>query len=127
MENEKFNFQKELIIAFDCDDTLVMWNADMSWTHKAQGTLEFNAVPSLEDPKWVYLKPHHGHIEILKKHKKQGYGIVVWSAGGAWWAREVVKVLQLQDYVDVTMAKPVRCYDDIEPNQFLEREYLRYE
>lgn len=122
------NLIQENVAAFDCDDTLVMWNADMSWMRKAKGCLLFNAVPSLEDPKWIYLKPHQKHIDDLKKLKDQGYGIVVWSAGGAWWAREVVRVLQLKDYVDLTMAKPSRCYDDLEMNQALgDRIYLPFE
>ena len=116
---EMHHFKDELTAFFDCDDTLVKWNANMSWREGSEGVLQFNSVQDLEVPQWMYLKPHKIHIEKLKVLKKNGYGIVVWSAGGSWWAREVVRVLQLENYVDVVMCKPARCYDDLTIEQAL--------
>ena len=65
------------------------------------------------------------HIQQLKNHKARGHVVVVWSQGGADWARKVVEELGLVEYVDVTIAKPMWYYDDIDSTLFMgKRTYL---
>lgn len=104
---------KEPIVFFDVDDTLVSW--EHYGTFK-EGMIEFTS-PNSNHPMW--LEPVPEHIKAMKNHKLRGHTVVVWSAGGADWAEEVVIKLGLRPYVDVVMSKPNWYYDDIPSNEFL--------
>lgn len=111
---------KESTIFIDCDDTLVMWG-------KAKRGQKVVAVTNTLDGSQDYLRPHKGHIKILKDRKARGSFIVVWSAGGYAWAESVVKALKLQDYVDLVMTKPHAYVDDKKSEEFMgEHIYLPY-
>jgi hypothetical protein len=120
---------------FDVDDTLVMWNATPE--ELAERGVDFECPGShtiidgeiKETPPWKErLLPHRKHIEQLKKHKMRGHTIVVWSAGGYDWAAAVVKALQLENFVDLVISKPIWCYDDLQPNEFIPKpQYMKDE
>lgn len=113
------HIDEDKLVSFDCDDTLVMWNEEKGHQQPYAGALEFD----LWDSK-VYLTPHHKHIKKLIGYKRAGYKVIVWSMGGNAWAREVVRVLQLEDHVDLIMSKPSILYDDMPLNEaFGRRKY----
>jgi hypothetical protein len=111
----------------DVDDTLFMWNASAE-------QLEKNGI-SVSAPAGVWLNsegievacpaytqlllPHRKHIEQLKKHRIRGHTIIVWSAGGYDWAEAAVRALGLEDTVDLVISKPIWCYDDLQPNEYM--------
>lgn len=95
-------------IFFDVDDTLVMWFT------QSDDLLAFNNYGTIE-----MLAPNPFCIAALKLAKKEGNTVVVWSGGGAEWAEEVVKVLNLEKYVDVVLAKPDEFHDDLAPDHFM--------
>lgn len=99
------------VIAFDIDDTLVMWSKDYSV--KKKGRLKF------EDPGAgpVYLTPHIRHIDLLKNHFARGFFIVAWSHGGSAWTKNVIETLELQNYVHLVITKPTKLVDDLKPNE----------
>jgi FMN phosphatase YigB (HAD superfamily) len=97
---------------FDVDDTLVKWS--FSQEEADQYGIKFNNF-GYE----TLLVPHRTHIEQLKKHRARGHKIIVWSAGGYDWAAEVVKVLGLEDAVDLVISKPTWFYDDLPASHFL--------
>lgn len=103
----------ENIVAFDCDDTLLMWNTKHNTPQ--DGYLEF------EDPydnnRKVYLKPHKVHLRLMRNYKSRGASIVVWSHQGYKWCEEVVKKLGIAEYVDVIMTKPGKHFDDKEDKE----------
>jgi FMN phosphatase YigB (HAD superfamily) len=102
---------KEPLVTFDCDDTLVSWK---HYPKISKNSIAFN------DPSGtVYLNAIKEHIEALKSHKLRGHTVIVWSAGGADWAEEVVKKLGLESYVDAIMSKPNWFYDDLSANEFM--------
>ena len=109
-------------IFFDVDDTLVMDGFQQN------GPLK-NKLKKFKSP-WggphEYLLPHESHIAELKRAKREGFTVVVWSAGGALWANEVVRVLKLKDHVDVILSKPSEYWDDIDANDFMTRKYTTY-
>lgn len=108
--------ENELLVFFDVDDTLVMWEP-LSPDH-----IEVKN-PYNTDSDWV--KPHQGHIKILKDRHARGSTIIVWSAGGYKWAHAVVEALGLSQYVSFIMSKPFMYVDDKEASQILgERLYL---
>jgi phosphoserine phosphatase len=104
---------REPIVYFDVDDTLVSWN---HYGQFIEGMIEFTA-PESEHPMW--LEPIKEHIEALKAHKLRGHTVIVWSAGGALWAKEVALKLGLTKYVDAYMSKPNWFYDDIPAKEFM--------
>lgn len=105
-------FDSNHIVAFDVDDTLVMWeNESLS---PGLGKLEFKSVD-----KTFYLKPHGYHIHLLKSYKPRGFKVIVWSAAGVEWAEEVVKKLGLEKDVDMIMSKINLFYDDLPPEKVL--------
>lgn len=100
---------KEQVVCFDVDDTLVMWGFTPS-----ESSVTFNNYGFPQN-----LEPHKVHIEALKAHKAKGDFVIVWSAGGYAWAQEVVDTLQLNDYVDLVIAKPRWYYDDLPSSEWL--------
>lgn len=99
------------VICFDVDDTLVMWDYPInldSWIVRVGG---------------YQVTPHLYHIEAIKKAKARGHYVIVWSQGGQEWASEVVRTLQLQDYVDLVMCKPKWIFDDLPPDAWMKRFY----
>jgi FMN phosphatase YigB (HAD superfamily) len=116
--------KEEKVIFFDVDDTLVMWKNDYSHPFNDPGVFEFN------DPyDWgrsIFLKPHGKHIKLLKDKHARGYVIVVWSAGGAPWAQEVITKLGLSKYVTLIITKPSKFVDDLTASEVLgTRIYLK--
>lgn len=109
--NKPFILESDNAVFFDCDDTLCIWNPTQE---QAERGIKFNNY-GYE----VNLVPHLRHIESLKLHKARNHRIVVWSAGGWEWAKEVVKVLELTEYVDVIMSKPKWVYDDLPASSFI--------
>ncbi len=101
-----------MVVTFDVDDTLVMWdglanNSLVADSHPYKHFIDPN------DGSKKSLKPHLRHIELLKSLKNRGYTVIVWSAGGGKWANSVVTTLGLADYVDIIMSKPIKWVDDI--------------
>ena len=85
------------VIAVDVDDTIVMWHMPKNYsgiTVKVQcnGFTE-EAIPNMHV------------IEHIKKMKRRGHSVVVWSAGGSDWAEAVIEALSLGEYVDVICPK----------------------
>lgn len=96
-------------IYFDCDDTLVMWERSES-----PAAIPFNCYG-----REFLLVPHTKHIDKLKEHKREGFKIVVWTAGGEEWGHEVIGKLGLTEFVDVILSKPEYYYDDLPSERFL--------
>lgn len=98
--------QSDKITCFDVDDTLITQDLDKVKTSKHKTVIKcygFNTDVAI-------IK---ANVDALKRHKRQGQVIVVWSAAGHKWAESVVKSLKLTNYVDYTMSKPNWYYDDI--------------
>ena len=101
-------------IFFDCDDTLVMWDNKYK-NEDNSNCLKFDCYGLT-----FLLVPHLEHIQYLKDCKLKNYNsIIVWSAGGWEWAKEVVRVLELEGYVDAVMSKPSQYVDDLLANDFM--------
>lgn len=98
--------ENEVLVAIDCDDTLVMWSEP---TVPGIGKIEFDFAM-----KSVYLTPHTYHCDLIKMYKLRGYHVTVWSANGYAWAEQVVARLGLEDYVDVVSSKLTKYVDDSE-------------
>lgn len=104
---------KEPIVYYDVDDTLVSWR---TYPKRGRDSIEF------EDPHTkgsIFLNAITPHIDALKSHKLRGHTVIVWSAGGADWAEEVVRKLNLSAYVDACMSKPNWFYDDLPASEFM--------
>ena len=104
---------REPIVFFDIDDTLVSWRC---YPKISKNSIEF------EDPLShgsIYLNVIQEHVEAVKSHKLRGHTVILWSAGGALWAEEVMKKLGLSAYVDACMSKPNWFYDDLPADEFM--------
>jgi hypothetical protein len=109
----------ENIVMFDVDDTLVIWNFPAE--RKGECVL-FNGFGKTE-----LLLPHGPNIKMLKQFKVRGHKVIVWSQGGAQWAAEVVKVLKLEEFVDLVMTKHKWIVDDLPAYMWTQRVYLDLE
>lgn len=106
--------KNEKTIFIDVDDTLVKWsNRDLT-----------NLITINDRSGPISLSPNEFTIAELKRHKKEGKAIIVWSQGGYKWATKVVKALQLVEYVDMIISKPCLFYDDLPASCFM-AEYMR--
>lgn len=68
-----------------------------------------------------YVKPLHKNIDFLKSLDARGYTILVHSGNGVAWANEIVKALQLEDYVYDTFTKPIKILDNDENDNWMPR------
>jgi predicted HAD superfamily phosphohydrolase YqeG len=108
----------EQLICVDIDETLILWKK----------ATKGDKVVSFRDPydgSLHYVVPHNPHIKILRDRKTRGATIIVWSASGWQWAEQVVKALNLQEYVDYIASKPIAYIDDKPVEEWMaERIYL---
>jgi hypothetical protein len=86
---------------YDVDDTLIMR------TGQVPGAMEMKTERGS-----IWVKPHQPHCDIIKELHAQGITIIVWSAGGSDHAARAVKLLGLEQYVDVCLEKPHWVIDD---------------
>lgn len=103
----------DLISAYDVDGTLI----------KVPGILDKTEdILAITDPYTGTVKlrvPHNPNIELMRKHKAQGYFVRVWSHGGSKWAETVVNKLGLNDIVDSIEAKPIKYVDDLPASEWM--------
>ncbi len=57
----------------------------------------------------------------LRRQHTQGHYIIVWSAGGEYWASVVIKALNLEPYVDIITTKAKWYFDDQDANEWMRR------
>lgn len=93
---------------FDVDDTIIFW--DENHTQPFEGSV---SVTCPHDGTVSYHRIHKRHVRFLKKQLAKGNGVVVWSAQGVSWAKEVVKALGLDELDLLVISKPNRCVDDL--------------
>lgn len=105
---------------FDCDDTLIM--------HDNTKPYDLAISDPYEEGFIINCRVHQRHLKLLKDFKARGYVIVVWSAGGAPWAKAVVDALGIQAHVNLVMSKPLKYVDDLHADKILgSRIYLNEE
>jgi len=95
--------ESDKIVCFDVDDTLITQDFH---EEGVEVVVECNGYKT--DVLII-----NNNIDSLKKHKRQGQTVIVWSAAGHKWAESVVKALNLEKYVDYVMSKPNWYYDDL--------------
>lgn len=115
---------KEPIVFFDIDDTLVSWDSYNYDTTADQKTLVEFICPNSGKSFW--LEAINENINAMKVHKLRGHTVVLWSAGGAEWAKEVSSKLEVAVYVDAYMSKPSWFYDDIPSSSFMPESNRRH-
>lgn len=108
--------EKDKVVYFDCDETLVIWNYPPEAVHCI---MEFDNYGFKE-----YLVPNYRMMDTLKKNYSQGNHVIVWSQNGYKWAKEVVTKLGLTKYVHLVQSKPEILFDDLPPQDFIKRAYL---
>ncbi len=118
-------------IYVDVDDTLVMWEGigqgDSNLMQNAvaveYSVHSLHVVNGREIPVERILTqlviPNKAHIDLLKESKAGGMSVVVWSQGGSDWAEAVVKALNLTQFVDAVVSKPVAYVDDLPATEFM--------
>ena len=103
----------ENVVCFDVDQTLIIWgkgpeDCDTWMQCDSTGVMEGGVA-------------HKEHVEALKKHKKDGHFVIVWSAGGGQYARNACIGLGITEHVDLCLDKPMQYYDDIDCSKFMGR------
>lgn len=107
---------------FDCDSTIIEWRpsedrkeeegTECNWSIRSMAVDESGKIVMKEGTEEDVFIPIQSNIDQLKEHKRRGHSVVVWSAGGAEWAAQAVKMLGIEDYVDLAVDKPASLYDD---------------
>jgi len=103
----------DFIVAYDIDGTMITLPKDSDSTE---------SIMAITDPYTGTVKlrvAYLPHIELMKKHKEQGYFIKVWSNGGSLWAKTVIERLNLTHIVDSIEAKPTKYVDDLDVKEWL--------
>ena len=99
--------EKEKVVFVDVDDTILLWDVE-KYPHNPDDLITFTD----EYGQWKLL-PHTKNIEFVINLKRQGYGVVVWSAAGATWAETVINKLELNSLPDMIISKPEIAIDDL--------------
>lgn len=97
----------------DVDDTLILYDT------KKHRRLQLKYIRDSVTGQKIKVRVHKKHVDLIKTMKLRGQVVVVWSAGGAVWAKDVVKALGLAKYVDFCLQKPDTIIDDLEPKFWL--------
>jgi hypothetical protein len=107
---------------FDVDSTLIKWRpseddreengTECDWILRTMDLGADGKLVMKEKIETDAFIPLRGNIEQLKEHKRRGHTVFVWSLGGAEWAAQAIKMLGLEDYVDLVVEKPKFVYDD---------------
>lgn len=109
----------ENIRPFDVDGTLVS---------AVKGSLTPLPHAYIYDPitkKEIKVRVHEAMVRLLKEEKHRGSYVIVWSRGGYEWAANVIKALELTQYVDQIMSKPTIYFDDVPVKKWLkDRVYI---
>ena len=101
------------VIYFDCDNTCIMHD------YREEDYKDTIVLDNWGTDMRVF--PNKFTIEALKNHHAKGHKVIVWSYGGSKWAREVVRGLGLEEFVDVVMCKPIHSYyDDLPAREMLD-------
>ena len=108
--------ENDNVVYFDIDETLVMW----AWPKEFDG----QAIKFDNFGYETMLLPHQKHIDLLKQFKVRGHHVIVHSQGGWQWAKEVVKVLGLENWVDEAKSKPKWIVDDLPATAWTTRHYI---
>jgi predicted phosphatase len=108
--------ENDNVVCFDVDDTLVIWNVPQSMMDQTITFDNFGVD--------VQLLPHHKHITLMKQFKARGHKVIIWSQGGYQWAREIVKKLDIEQYVDIIICKPKWLVDDVPPSGWTSVSYI---
>jgi len=73
----------------------------------------------------INLRINRPMVRLLKEESHRGNYILVWSRGGYEWARNVIQALDLVEYVDQIMSKPLVYVDDTPVTKWLkDRVYI---
>lgn len=115
----------EELVAVDIDETLILFhdpNKSIAIVEDTEHALNGIVGPKLthdlevKDPYGVlgiiYLRKHRPNINLVKKGFARGKRYFAWSRSGALWAKIVVEALDMQQYFELVMAKPVEYIDD---------------
>lgn len=108
------------VVAFDVDDTLIMW----PWSHEDTEEEKKKLLLVNHNGYKTLVLPNEKHIELLKRYKAKGKVIIVWSQSGNEWAELIVKTLGLEEYVDFVFTKPEKYVDDLRADEWMEYVYL---
>lgn len=107
--------ETELLFYIDVDETMVF---SCKKTHKDAFKADYYG-----KIKWV--RPHKKHLDFIKSLKVRGYYVVVHSANGWKWAKEIVDKLNLNNYVDEVKPKSIKYLDDKNSNEWMgQRVYI---
>lgn len=106
----------ELIRPFDIDGTLILHRsaAEMS-AHLYELVEVFDEVTE----KYLVLGVNTNMVRLLKEEKLRGGTVIAWSRGGYQWAANVIRALDLEQFVDIIMSKPLVYFDDMQVESWL--------
>ena len=99
----------DIFVYFDVDRTLVFGPNDPKPKNPGP-TVDIGGVSFVTSAK---------HTQEIKTFYARGHTVVVWSAGGAEWARAVCEALGVLDCVDFCLSKPHWFVDDAKAEKFL--------
>lgn len=102
--------KNENIRPFDVDGCLIV------------STKESKYMRSILDPvtgKFIKVGVNSAMVRLLQEEAQRGSYVIVWSRSGYEWAKNVVNALELEQYVNLIMSKPIVYFDDTPVKKWL--------
>lgn len=92
---------------YDVDGTIIIHES-----HKTIPPGESLQVFDAVTKQFITVRINKPMVRLLRESKARGSYVVVWSRGGYRWAADVIKALELTEYVDLVISKPLAYFDD---------------
>lgn len=105
--------ESELIVEVDVDETLI----NVPTPQQPASSFDYYGT-------MVHRRKNFDHIDLIRSYKQRGYYIIVHSANGWRWAKEVVNELSLNEFVDEIRTKPIKYVDDKPADQWMQRVFI---
>lgn len=106
--------KNESTIFIDVDSTLI-FSRDPARPLNGRTVQVYDAVAET----YITMIEHTPMVRLLKEEHHRGAHIVVWSKGGYEWATNVLKALDLTNFVHQVMTKPKTYFDDLPIEEWL--------
>lgn len=106
--------KNENVDPYDVDGTLIIHDDPSTIPVKDQVRV-YDTITK----KFIVVRINRPMVRLLMESKSRGSYVRVWSRGGWRWASDVIKALDLVDYVDSVESKPMAYFDDTPIEQWL--------
>lgn len=116
--------ENENTVFFDVDYTLIYHKEWLEGDQRKHCPVDLEAFYDKRVNQTLFFTRSQQHITLLKQCVARGRTVIVWSNNGHYWAKMIVKLLEIDCLIEYVMCKPSMYVDDKTANDFMQHVYL---